>query len=555
MPMAAISLGRYLRTIRHLRTRQLGYQLFHRLPSSRHRPRQLTLNGPLPELRWPQGVSLRAPSVGAASEQSLVQCGVLAFQNRPERIGFPPDWSVAHLPLLWQYHLHYHEFLWPLDFSHAREVALHWVANHRPGPRQVGWEPFPISLRISNWCALFLGRYREQTVADQALYATLWASICEQAEHLRRSLEWHRLGNHLFENGVALALVGTCFAHREAKSWFDVGYKILRRELPEQILADGGHFERSPMYQSRILYDLLLLDASRDATLREIVHPYIVPVATALAAMCHPDGGIALLNDSAFGVSPQPSDLIGSGDSAPPKFGTFALTDTGYYGERTRAGHYVICDAGPIGPDYQPAHAHADLFSFELSLHGTRVVVDSGVSTYEIGSMRDYCRSTRAHNTVEIEGQDQVELWAAFRVGRRCRPRDVVWKQLADGFELSGRHDGYRHLPGRPTHTRTFRWQEGGRLEIFDRVDSQRPVRSVARLHLHSECRVSVLGSKSCTVTIAGGSVRISWSGWKEVAADESLYCPQFGIEIPNPCLAFCNTGDSVRGAITIELQ
>ena len=82
--------------------------------------------------------------------------------------------------------------------------------------------------------------------------------------------------------------------------------------------------------------------------------------------------------------------------------------------------------------------AIADFFSFELSLRGTRVVVDSGVSTYETGPMREYCRSTRAHNTVEIEGQDLVELWGAFRVGRRCRPREVEWKELEDGLSFRG---------------------------------------------------------------------------------------------------------------------
>ncbi len=77
------------------------------------------------------------------------------------------------------------------------------------------------------------------------------------------------------------------------------------------------------------------------------------------------------------------------------------------------------------------------------------MVVDSGVATYEAGPLRAYCRSTRAHNTVEIEGRDQVELWGAFRAGRRCRPREVVWTPQDGAFELSARHDGYRVLPGR----------------------------------------------------------------------------------------------------------
>ena len=270
--------------------------------------------------------------------------------------------------------------------------------------------------------------------------------------------------------------------------------------------------------------------------------------------MTHPDGGIALLNDSAFGVYPRPRELVERVGLQPQRVGSFALTESGYYGARTVTGHYVICDAGPIGPDYQPGHGHADFFSFEMSLRGARVVVDSGVSTYQSGPMRNYCRSTRAHNTVEIEGRDQVELWAAFRVGRRCRPQEVNWKELADGFELSGRHDGYRHLSGRPTHTRTFCWHEKGRLEIFDQVDSECPLRSNARLHFHPDCRIDEVIGKTCELHFSGGCVRVSWSGWETVTRDESFYCPQFGVELSNPCLAFSSFVANLEGTIRIEL-
>ena len=93
------------------------------------------------------------------------------------------------------------------------------------------------------------------------------------------------------------------------------------------------------------------------------------------------------------------------------------------------------------------------MFSYELSLDGRRVVVDGGTSTYEAGPERDWVRSTRAHNTVEVAGEDQCEFFAAFRVGRRGRPRDVTASVSAEGLHLAGWHDGYRRLPGRPSTT------------------------------------------------------------------------------------------------------
>ena len=407
----------------------------------------------------------------------------------------------------------------------------------------------PTGARCS-WAPTGSGRWR--TTCSPS---TLWSSVRDQANHLQRRLEWHLLGNHLFENGVALAVAGSCFAHPQAASWLRTGIKVLERQLPEQVLADGGHFERSPMYQQRIVHGLRMLASTRNGDLRSLVRPYVERVETALASLCHPDGGIALMNDSAF------EDDFRSGRISVPAHRPGAAgrcvraRDSGYYGARTAEGHYVVCDAGPIGPDYQPGHGHADLLSFELSLRGARVVVDSGVSTYEAGAMREYCRSTRAHNTVEIEGQNQVEVWAAFRVGRRCAPRDVDWQEFPDGFLLSARHDGYRHLPGRPTHARTFRWHAGGRLEISDSVDSTRPVRSVARVHFHPDCRIEELNGDVCTVGTPGGRVRVDWSGWADAAEDDSVYCPRFGVEIANPCLRFSSAVASLRAAVRIAVQ
>ena len=470
--------------------------------------------------------------------------GRFTFQNRTEHLNFPPDWSRGGLPRLWAYHLHYHEFLWPLPFVEARRVVLHWIAQHRCASGQVGWEPYPVSVRIATWCTLFLGLHRAQTVADQQFNTTLSTSLHEQAETLRRRLEWHLLGNHLFENAVALAVAGSCFAHPRAADWLRAGVRLLRRQLPEQILPDGGHFERSPMYHARILHGLRILEGTRNPVLRDLVRPYAEPAAKWLSHLTHPDGFLALFNDSTLPCSA----------SRPLRAtGPFRLPHSGYYGARTESGHFVVCDAGPIGPDYQPGHAHADLFSFELSLHGARVIVDTGVATYEAGALRSYCRSTGAHNTLEIAGQDQVEVWSAFRVGRRCRPRDVAWRSSDHDFELLATHDGYRHLPGKPTHTRLFKWQACGTLDVFDRVVADRPVSAVARLHLHPDCRLRDLRDRSCLLQLRSIQVRISWSGWDHVTQEDSRYCPDFGEVVDNTCLAVVYHGSTLRGRITIE--
>src|SRR5262249_13366878 len=106
-----------------------------------------------------------------------------------------------------------------------------------------------------------------------------------------------------------------------------------------------------------------------------------------------------------------------------------AFPDTGYFVIRKEQ-TALLYDVGLVCPDDLPAHAHADIFTYELSIEGRRWIVDSGVREYQAGAWRDYARSTRAHNTVVVNGQNQVDVWSSFRVGRRVRPRQVSYSQV-----------------------------------------------------------------------------------------------------------------------------
>ena len=533
---------RLLRTIRPLRAMQIVAQVRHRLPKRYPGPGRIleTL-----EIRWRPG-EFPAPTVERANAEAEILSGRLSFVGRTETVGFPPAWDGGDRPRLWRYNLHYHEFLWRLDYRDARTVVLDWISGHPPRAGQTGWEAYPISLRLVNWCTLFFGRHVARTLDDEAFAQALWMSIRDQARHLERNIEWHLMANHLLENAVSLAVVGSCFGHPEADRWLKKGRALLERELPEQVLADGGHVERSPMYQCRVLHDLRVLMATREPSLAALVEPYVMPATGVLRAMTHPDGDIALLNDSALGVYPMP-------DPVAPAAGPFALHETGYYGAQNDDGDYVICDAGPLGPDYQPGHGHADLFSFELSLGGSRVVVDSGVSTYEPGTVRDFCRSTRAHNTVEIGGTDQAELWGAFRVGRRPVPTGIEWRASPSRFTLSAEHRGYAHLSGSPRHRRRFEWHGLGALTITDEVSATRPVDAVTRLHLHPECQVEGFTDGGCALRFAGGSADVSWEGWQGAELTESTYCPRFGVETANACLALSSRVAMLEATIRLQ--
>ena len=543
-------LARWLRTVRSLRARQIAGQLQRRIAPLWERPEAFARRTPpaWPGVAWTPRVGLLPPTPGTTAARPAEGCFELL--GRRERLGWPPDWDAPGLPALWRYHLHYFEPLAALDFAEARELASDWIRRHDLRHGRVGWDPYPTSLRLLNWCGVFFGRERARTAADPAFEAALWRSIWLQAEWLRAHLEWHLLGNHLLENGVALAYCGSAFAGPAAAAWRRAGMALLRRELPEQILPDGGHFERSPMYHARALYALAALVDAGDAELRALVAEPLARMQRALVHLCHPDGGIALLNDSALGAQPDPAALLewasraAGGPRLAAEPGVFALPDTGYFGAREASGHYVVCDAAPIGPEYLPGHAHADLLSFELSLAGRRVVVDAGVFGYEADERRRFARSTRAHNTVEIEGGDPCELWAAFRVGRRGHPRDVRFRERPGGFALDAWHDGYATLPGAARHARSFAWHADGVLLVRDRIDAGARVRACSRLHLHPECRIAAIEGSGARILHPGGAFQVRFAGPGALRAEPSRHFPGFGRELASEGLAFDAEGE-----------
>ncbi|WP_250290664.1 alginate lyase family protein, partial [Frankia sp. CiP1_Cm_nod1] len=132
-------------------------------------------------------------------------------------------------------------------------------------------------------------------------------------------------------------------------------------------------------------------------------------------------------------------------------------------------GFHLVADVGPACPDTLPAHAHADTLAFLLWYDGVPLIVDTATSTYDPGAVRDHERSSAAHASLVVDGADSTEVWGAFRAGRRARPTIVRLALDGDTAVLTASHDGYRHLPGRPAHERTFTVRPE-RVTLTDRV-------------------------------------------------------------------------------------
>jgi uncharacterized heparinase superfamily protein len=522
-----MNLPRLYHTLRHCKTEQLVAQVRHRLPG---RTRGAVANAVDSAPSFP-GCALAAacsppPPLTGNNTASSLREGRFSFVNREASIGWPPDWQATDQPMLWRYNLQYFDWIWPLGLDDAKRVFSNWIKQHPIASGGVGWDPYPVSLRLINAGLFFFQRHSEAVLADESFRDTLWQSLSEHVSWLRRNLEIRLMGNHLLENLVALEIFARLFDGQENPT-----RDRLKQELREQLLSDGMHFERSPMYHLRALFLCELLAGVGS----EITHQTLVNAREAAAMLTHPDGEIALFNDAAFNIYPS----VGPAESQ----GAWSLPDAGYFGWRDRKGNYLICDAGPIGPDYIPGHAHADLLSFEWSISGKRFIVDSGVYDYVPGEMRDYCRSTAAHNTVEVNGADQVECWGAFRVARRGYPTVHEWETSDIGFTLNASHNGYARLARGMEHMRAFVFDAPRDLTITDVITGPGDTAIRIRFHLHPDWEIASIEGNTAALRSGDQSVQVCIEGDGSLDREASWYCPEFYTRVKNHCLVFSATG------------
>ena len=457
-------------------------------------------------------------------------------------------WDGLEREKLWRYNQHYFDDLNAMEASARKAwhmaIIEDWIYHNPPGLGN-GWEPYPVSLRVVNWIKWALG--------GAILSPTALHSLAVQVRWLTGRLEIHLLGNHLFVNAKALVFAGLFFQGKEADAWLKTGLRILAREISEQVLPDGGHFERSTLYHVLALEDVLDLinvikcfsdRLSPDQEVQVASWPQRAYAMYAwLRTMCHPDGEISFFNDAAFDIAPSTVEISDYAlrvlpELPPPPLQPIAiLPDSGY----VRLAHgpaVALLDVAPVGPDYLPGHAHADTLCFELSLCEHRVLVNTGTSCYGDGRERIRQRGTAAHNTVVVNGQNSSEVWSGFRVARRAYPCGLRTKCEDDTStsHVSCSHQGYARMSGKPVHHRTWRMDEEC-LTVMDHIDGQHDS-AEARFHFHPDLQVQMQPNQKEGVAMLPNGSSLKWLiehglGWLET----SSWHPRFGNSIPNKCL------------------
>jgi len=488
------------RTVARLRPAQVAHRARLRaLGVVEHRWPALTARPSRPARRpgWPVGFE---PLDATADHGDPVELGAgrFCFLACTRCLGEPADWHQTGASRLWRFHLHYMEWAWALLQHPERDEARSafsrlwrsWRAAGAGPPRDM-WSPYVASLRLWVLCGVFEG-----LAACGEVEADVVEQISWHAGYLRTHLELDVGGNHLVKNLKALIGAGVFLGRADLVSAARIR---LVDELAVQVLADGGHFERSPSYHAQVLGDLIdvagLLAAAGEPPLADL-EPAIGAMRSWLDAMVGDDGDVALYNDA---VPLGSERLAALGPTGGPRARLRVLGPSGYVVLRPDQRSLLVIDVGDPCPPDLPAHAHADCLSVQLWVDGERCVLDTATSTYEPGARRAYERSTAAHSTVEVDGQDQTEVWATFRAARRAAGTLEEVEVHGDTVVVVASHDGYRRLTGAPLHRRRLSASPGA-LVIEDQLLGAGRHVVVSRLHTPA-------GPTACTITGAGGQV------------------------------------------------
>lgn len=449
------------------------------------------------------------PWPGQAEAGTAILQGTFAFAGQSLRDP-APLWAPPGATAEWLIEMH--GFVWMRDLRaaggdaarrRARELVAAWLEAH-PGWSMPAWGPLALGQRLASWlgCFEFFA-----ASAEIAFRHKMLISIAQQAQHLSRALPAGLGGADLIAATKGLIYAGAALPGGDA--WRARGLDILIRELPRQILADGGHIQRSPARHMAVLRDLIDIrgvlaraDAPSGAKsgggkaksgAPEDLTIAIEAMAPILRMYQHGDGGLALFNGAAEDSGLQVDLVLQRAGGPRRQVGT--AIETGY--ERMAAGRtLVIVDAGTPPPHGLDRHAHAGTLSLEMSAGRERLIVNCGARPDD-ATWRGAQRATAAHSALVLGDTNSSEVLS----GGLGRPARILHRRREeeDGcILLDLAHDGYLRGFGVLHRRRLFLGAEGTDLRGEDNLEprGQRVPRSAPftiRFHLHPSVSASLV--------------------------------------------------------------
>jgi hypothetical protein len=441
-----------------------------------------------------------------------------------------------------------------------------WLDANPPGTG-INWvNPMEVGIRAVNliWAIATLEEWRP---LESGVRGRLISSLRWHGHHIEANLEGapYFRSNHYLGDLLGLLVLGSALSGEpSAAKWSGFARRELEREIAKQVHVDGVSFEASLAYHGLVLEMFLIASyvaAWAGAPLSDAFHERLRGMAAVSRSVRHRNGRIPLFGDQdsgrimpeGFSRPPTHDNLLwlaAAGEQTerdlegpvhpevawtfgverwrktaglPPgqPGGSSAFPEGGIFVFDTPRTHLVI-RCGDVGQNGAGGHSHNDVLSYELSVDGVPLIVDSGTYAYTSDvSARNEFRSTQAHNTVRIDGAEihPIDPERVFELPRFARVKIESCDLEDDPLELIGSHDGYRRLEPPCKHRRRFSLAATtGELTIRDELSGAGT--HSAESFLHCAPGAVLRRTSDRAVELELGSVRATIS-FNDVAGEE----------------------------------
>lgn len=394
------------------------------------------------------------------------------------------------------------------DARFGDEVVSQWKQWHTENPYLVGlnWaSSLEVAFRSLSWIWVYF-LLAETPLMTAELEREFARALAVGGRHIETYLSTYFSPNtHLLGEAVALFAIGTLFPDLpRAERWKSRGWGTVLKSAREQAHPDGFYFEQSTYYHVYALDMFLharILALKNDVSIPVEFDQVLLKMLDALCVLCRAgippmigddDGGRlfdgrrnraehlfdplcmgavlfqrgdfkffvgGMREETLWLLGPKGLDEFETLKTCDPNTESVGLKESGLYlMADVETGQQLFVDAGPHGP----GHGHADALSIQLIRNGRVFLMDPG--TYEYvgeGDERAQYRGTAAHNTMLVDGLDQVEGKEPFGWGRVPSVKVARWVTGSLFNLLDASHDGYERLTEPVTHRRSVFHRKG----------------------------------------------------------------------------------------------
>lgn len=325
------------------------------------------------------------------------------------------------------------------DLARRKAVAMihEWIEDQEIWDEE-SWAPDILGGRLANWIAFyeFYGASASREADEMQRIA-----MARQLRHLIHTAPVYLTG--VAGLNVVKGLIYGGLALLDGEKAMGLALDLLKRQLEEEVLSDGGHISRSPQRQAEFVRALIDIRAAFHAAQLEIPHEVSLALARMIPALKmfrYGDGKLGVFNGGGEGAALTIDAILTMAETRGRVLKR--LPQTGY--ERLTAGRsLLLVDTGGPPPRGYDDEAHAGLLAFEFSVGRERLIVNCGAGPAGEAEWRRAMGATAAHSTVTLDDTNACELLPEGGIGNR--PREIVSQRYEQDetqfIEMS--HDGY----------------------------------------------------------------------------------------------------------------